>query len=75
MIATRFLIALLALAAAASALAAEAPFPSRGDIWRYGVQAPGDRGVTRYATVEATPAGVDWTVTVTCGTTSGPARS
>ncbi len=68
MIATRFLIALLALAAAIPAQAAEAPFPSRGDIWRYGVQAPGDRGVTRYATVEATPAGASWTVTVTCGT-------
>ncbi len=68
MIATRFLIALLALAAAIPAQAAEAPFPSRGDIWRYGVQAPGGRGVTRYATVEATPAGASWTVTVTCGT-------
>jgi hypothetical protein len=69
MIATRILLAILAIVAAAPARAAEdAPFPSRGDIWHYGVQSPGGRGVTRYATVEATPAGVDWTVVVTCGT-------
>ncbi|MEH3146433.1 MAG: hypothetical protein PGN34_14035 [Methylobacterium frigidaeris] len=60
--------AILSLVAAIPARGAEAPFPSRGDIWHYGVQAPGGRGVTRYATVEATPAGVDWTVKVTCGT-------
>ncbi len=29
---------------------------------------PGGRGVTRYTTVEATPAGASWAVTVTCGT-------
>ena len=69
MISIRILLVLLALAAAIPARAAEdAPFPQRGDIWHYGVQAPGGRGVTRYATVEATPAGASWTVTVTCGT-------
>ncbi|TGD99744.1 hypothetical protein [Methylobacterium nonmethylotrophicum] len=68
MISTRILLVLLALVAAAPGRAAEAPFPARGDIWHYGVQAPGGHGVTRYATVEARPAGVDWTVVVTCGT-------
>ncbi len=52
----------------ATSHAEEVTFPQRGDIWHYGVQVPGGRGVTRYATVEAMPAGVDWTVTVTCGT-------
>ncbi|BDL39017.1 hypothetical protein [Methylorubrum sp. GM97] len=68
MIGIRILAAVLAAVATVPARGAEAPFPSRGDIWRYGLQAPGGRGVTRYTTVEATPAGASWAVTVTCGT-------
>ncbi|BAQ45917.1 MULTISPECIES: hypothetical protein [Methylobacterium] len=59
---------LLTASYVATSHADEPTFPQRGDIWHYGVQAPGGRGVTRYATVEATPAGSSWTVTVTCGT-------
>ncbi|WP_060850493.1 hypothetical protein [Methylobacterium aquaticum] len=59
---------LLTASYVATSHADEPTFLQRGDIWHYGVQASGGRGVTRYATIEATPAGVDWTVKVTCGT-------
>ncbi|SFV16803.1 hypothetical protein SAMN02799631_06526 [Methylobacterium sp. 174MFSha1.1] len=66
---TRLVVVPLLTAGYVATSHAETPtFPSRGDIWHYGVQASGGRGVTRYATVEATLAGVDWRVTVTCGT-------
>ncbi|KMO22327.1 hypothetical protein [Methylobacterium platani] len=48
MIGIRILAAVLAAVATVPARGAEAPFPSCGDIWRYGLQAPGGRGVTRH---------------------------